>query len=121
MKGGIYIRRIPIEDFSGLEDYLYAAREYVKIPAANCLLIDKCALSYDFMLAIVKVGKRMLLLSECGTGSSGYVFCETKLIMELNYASIEEALTDTHWNEPLQKEIREIDSLAYGLYCDLRR
>ena len=115
------MRRIVTEDFSGIEEYSDIADGYVKFPAANCLLIDECALSHDLTFAIVKVGRRMLLLAECGTGASGYVFCDTKLIMDLSYTSLEEAFADTHWSESLKKEIREIDSLAYGLYCDLRR
>ena len=115
------MRRIVTEDFSGIEEYLDIANGYVKVPVTNCLLIDECALSRDLTFAIVKVGRRIFLLAECGTGASGYVFCDTKLVMDLSYTSLEEAFADTHWSEPLQKEIREIDSLAYGLYCNLRR
>ena len=114
------MRRIVTEDLSGLEKYLNADKSQVKIPVADCMLIDNCLLSSDQTLGIIKAGNRLLLLSQCGT-REGYVYCSTKLIMELPYASLEEAFADTHWNEPLKKEIREIDSLAYGLYCDLYR
>jgi len=114
------MRREAIDDFSGLEKYLDDDKGRVKIPEADCLLVDDCSLNYDHTLGVIKVGSRMLLLSRCGMGE-GYVYCNVKLIMELPYTSLEEILADTHWHEGLKKDIREIDSLAYGLYCDLYR
>ena len=113
--------RVAIEDLSGLEKYLNEDKSHVKIPVTDCLLVDDCRLSYDQTLAVLKVGSRMLLLGQCGTGTAGYVFGSIEMIMELSYTSLEEALADTHWNERLKRQIREIDSLAYGRYCDLYR
>ena len=115
------MRRIATENFSGLEKYFDDDKSHVKIPVADCLLVDNCALNSAQTLAIVKEGERILLLSQCGTGMPGYVFCSIKLLMELPYKSLEEALADTHWCKSLGKDIREIDDLAYGLYCDLYR
>ena len=112
------MRRIATEDLSGLENYLNADRTQVKIPWADCLLIDNCLLSSSQTLGLIKVENRLLLLSQCGT-REGYVYCGTKMIIALDYTSLEEALTDTRWVK--EREIREIDSLAYGLYCDLYR
>ena len=115
------MRRIATEDLSGLEKYLDDDKSHVEIPTADCLLVDDCRLNYGHTLAIFKAGERMLLLGRCGMGTAGYVYCNTKLLMELSYTTLEEALADTYWSETSKKEIREIDSLAYGLYCDLYR
>ena len=113
------MRRIATEDLSGFEKYLNADKTQVKIPRADCLLIDKCLLSSDQTLGLIKVGNRLLLLSHCGTGD-GYVYCATETIIALDYTSLEEALV-TYWNESSKRMIRDIDDLAYGLYCDLYR
>ena len=115
------MRRIVVADFSGLEKYLDDDKSHVKIPVTDCLLVDDCAHSVYQTLAIVKAGGRMLLLGKCGTGTPGYVYGPTEMLMELPYTSLEEALADTHWDELLKKEVREIDGLAYNLYCDLYR
>ena len=115
------MRRIMTDDYSGLEKYLDDDKSHIEIPIADCLLVDDCRLNYGHTLAIFKAGGRMLLLSRCGMGTSGYVYCNTKLLMELSYTSLEEALADTAWSESSKREIRGIDSLAYGLYCDLYR
>ena len=112
------MRRIATEDLSGLEDYLNADKTQVKIPRADCLLIDNCLLSSSQTLGLIKVENRLLLLSQCGT-REGYVYCGTKMIIALDY-TLEEALV-TYWNESSKRMIRDIDDLAYGLYCDLYR
>ena len=112
------MRRIATDDLSGLEKYLNADKSMVKIPRADCLLIDDCLLSSSQTLGIIKAGNRLLLLAQCGS-REGYVYCATETIIALDYTSLEEALTDTRWVK--ERKIREIDSLAYGLYCDLYR
>ena len=112
------MRRIMTDDYSGVEKYLDNDKNHVKIPIVDCLLVDDCRLNYDHTLAIVKTGERMLLLGKCSMGTRGYIYCNTKLLMELSYTTLEEALADTYWSSYAEKELREIDSLAYGLYCD---
>ena len=109
------------DDYSGIEKYLDEDKSHIEIPIVDCLLVDDCRLNYSHTLAIFKAGERMFLLGRCGMGTPGYVYCNTKLLMELPYTTIEEALADTYWPEHAEKELREIDSLAYGLYCDLYR
>jgi hypothetical protein len=41
--------------------------------------------------------------------------------MHLDYATVEKALKDTKWHDILKKDVRKIDGIAYGLYCDVMR
>jgi hypothetical protein len=117
---------LPDKYFADYPADLNDAKSWIRVPIADCLLVETNILDTGTIIAIIENDDFLILLENCVIGTkekrplttdciktAEYVDCPVKSLYELPYSSIAEAMADTHWSPQLNKHYREIDYLAH--------
>lgn len=113
------------EHFDGLDN--------ISIKQEEVSFMDYCQLNSNMMIALLQDNERVILLWYCWlyekeefvntsppeTVNKKYVSCPIMNVRHLEYKTVDEALSDTKWNDSLKKEVREIDVIAYNSSRDM--
>jgi len=103
--------------------YLDSANN-VSIKQEEVSFMDYCQLSNNMMIALLQDNERVILLWNCWlyqkeefvntSPPETYVSCPIMNVRHLEYKSVNDALSDTKWNDSLKKEVRRVDVIAYS-------